>query len=60
MHHLVTLQVVTPKFYIVPMRTIGRDAAEILLGMPPPGSALSCLNEVIGNAETEYAFKYKC
>ena len=53
MHRLVRLQVVTPKLHIVPMRTIGRDAAEFLLGMPPPGSALSCLNEVIGNAETE-------
>ena len=53
MHRLVTLQVVTPKLHTVPMRTIGRDAAEILLGEPPPGSELSCLNEVIGNAETE-------
>ena len=53
MHGLVTLQVVTPKLHTVPMRTIGRNAAEILLGMHPPGSALSCLNEVIGNAETE-------
>ena len=32
MHGLVTLQVVTPKLHTVPMRTIGRDAAEILLG----------------------------
>ena len=32
MHHLVTLQVVTPKLNTVPMRTIGRDAAETLLG----------------------------
>ena len=32
MHRLVTLQVVTPKLHTVPMRTIGRDAAEILLG----------------------------
>ena len=48
MHRLVTLQVVTPKLHTVPMRTIGRDAAEILLGMPPRGSALSCPNEVIG------------
>ena len=54
MHRLLTLQVVTPKLHTVPMRTIGRDAAEIFLGvMPPPGSALTCLNEVIGNAETE-------
>ena len=53
MHRLVTLQVVTPKLHTVLMRTIGRDAAEIFWGMPPPGSALSCLNEVIGNAETE-------
>ena len=35
MHRLVTLQVVTPKLHIVPMRTIGRDTAEILLGMQP-------------------------
>ena len=55
MHRLVTLQVVTPKLRTVPKRTIGKDAAEILLGNAtvPPGSALSCLNEVIGNAETE-------
>ena len=26
-------------------------------GMPPPKSALSCLNEVIGNAKTEWEFK---
>ena len=58
MHRLVTLQVVTPKLHIVPMRTIGRDAAEILLGDTTPESALSCLNEVILNAETKYAFKY--
>ena len=32
MHCLVKLQVVTPKLHTVPMRTIGRDAAEILLG----------------------------
>ena len=32
MHCLVTLQVVTPKLHTVPMRTIGRDAAEIFLG----------------------------
>ena len=32
MHRLVTLQVVTPKLHTVPMRTTGRDAAEILLG----------------------------
>ena len=32
MHRLVTLQVVTPKLHTVPMRTIGRDAAEILVG----------------------------
>ena len=32
MHRLVTLQVVTPKLHTVPMRTIGRDAAEILMG----------------------------
>ena len=48
MHRLVTLQVVTPKLHTVPMRTIGRDAAEIILGMPPFGSALSCPIEVIG------------
>ena len=30
MHRLVTLQVVTPKLHTVPMRTIGRDGAEIL------------------------------
>ena len=32
MHRLVTLQVVTPKLHTVPMRTIARDVAEILLG----------------------------
>ena len=32
MHCLVTLQVVTPKLHTIPMRTIGRDAAEILMG----------------------------
>ena len=32
MHRLVTLQVVTPKLHTVPMRTIERDAAEIILG----------------------------
>ena len=32
MHRLVMLQVVTPKLHTVPMRTIGRDAAEIFLG----------------------------
>ena len=32
MHRLVTLLVVTPKLHTVPMRTIGKDAAEILLG----------------------------
>ena len=32
MHRLVTLQVVTAKLHTVPMRTIGRDVAEILLG----------------------------
>ena len=32
MRRLVTLQVVTPKLHTVPMRTIGRDAGEILLG----------------------------
>ena len=53
MHRLETLQVVTPKLHTVPMRTIGRDVAEILLGNAPPGMALFCLNEVIGNAETE-------
>ena len=35
MHRLVMLQVVTAKLHIVPMRTIGRDAAEILLGDAP-------------------------
>ena len=53
MHRLVTLQVVTPKLLTVPMRTIGRDAAEIVLGDAPPGSALTCLNEVTGKTETE-------
>ena len=53
MQRLVRLQVVTPKLHTVSMRTIGRDEAEILLGMPSPGSAFSCLNEVISNAETE-------
>ena len=32
MRRLVTLQVITPKLHTVPMRTIGRDATEILLG----------------------------
>ena len=36
MHRLVTLQVVTPKLHTVPMRTIGKDAAEILLGDTTP------------------------
>ena len=53
MHRLVALQVVTPKLPTVPMQTIGRDAAENLLGDAPPGSALTCLNEVFGNTETE-------
>ena len=53
MHCLVTLQVVTPKLHPVPMRTIGRDAVEILLWDAPPGSALTSLNEVIGNTETK-------
>ena len=53
MHRLVTLQVVTPKLLTVPLRTIGRDAAEILLGDAPPRSALPCLIEVIGSTETE-------
>ena len=53
MHRFVTFQVVTPKLHTVPMRTFGRDAAEIFLGDAPPGSALTCLNEVLGNTETE-------
>ena len=53
MRRLVTLQVVTPKLHTVPMRTIRRDVAEILLGDAPPGSALTCFNEVTGNAKTE-------
>ena len=53
MHRLVTLLVVTPKLHTVPMRTIGRDTAEILLEDASPGSALTCLNEVFGNTETE-------
>ena len=53
MHRLVTFQVVTPKLQTAPMRTIRRDAAEILLGDAPPGMALTCLNQVIGNTETE-------
>ena len=40
MHRLVTLQVVTSKLHTVPMRTIGRDAAEILLGDAPPRSEI--------------------
>ena len=59
MHRLVTLQVVTPKLHTVPMRTIGRDAAEILLEDATPGSALTCLNEVFGNTKTELIIKYK-
>ena len=35
MHRLVTLQVVTPKLHTVSMRTIERDAAEILLEDAP-------------------------
>ena len=35
MHLLVTLQVVTPKLHTAPMRTIGRDAAEIFLEIHP-------------------------
>ena len=53
MHRIVMLQVVTSKLHTILMRTIGRDAAEILLGDASPGSALTCLNEVIGNTETE-------
>ena len=53
MHRLVALQVVTPKLHTVPMQTVRRDAAEILLEDAPPGSALTCLNEVFGNTETE-------
>ena len=53
MHRLETLQVVTAKLHTVPMRTIGRDAAEIRLGDAPPRTALTCLNEVLGNTETE-------
>ena len=53
MHRLVTLQVVTLKLHRVPMRTIGRDAAEVLLGDAPLEPALTCFNEVIGNTETE-------
>ena len=53
MHGIVTLQVVTPKLHTVPMRTIGKDAPEILLGDAPPVSALTCLNEVIGKTETK-------
>ena len=54
MHRLVTLQIVTPKLHTLPLRTIGRDAAENFFGgIPPPGSALLCPNEVIHNAETE-------
>ena len=49
----VMLQVVTPKLHTVPIRTIGRDAAEILFGDATPGSAFTCLNEVKGNTETE-------
>ena len=44
MHRLVTLQVVTLKLHTVTMRTIGRNAAEILLGDAPPGSALNYLS----------------
>ena len=53
MHSLVTLQVVTPKLHTVPMQTIGRDTAEILLEDATPKSALTCLNEVFGNTEIE-------
>ena len=53
MHRLVMLQVVTAKLHTVPMRTIGRDAAEILLWDAPPTSALTCLNEVMCNTKTE-------
>ena len=44
MHRLVTLQVVIPKLHTVSMRIIARDAAEILLGDAPPGSALNYLS----------------
>ena len=47
MHRLVMLQVVTPKLHTVLMRTIGRDAAEILLGDATPGSARTCLNPLV-------------
>ena len=54
MHRLVTLQVVAPKLHTVSMRTIlGGMQQKFFWGMPPPGSAVSYLNEVIGNAETE-------
>ena len=33
---------------------------KFLRGIPPLGSVLSCLNEVIRNEETEQAFKYIC
>ena len=47
------LQVVTLKLHTAPMRTIGRDTAEILLVDATPGLALTYLNKVIGNTETE-------
>ena len=53
MHRLVTLQVGTPKLHTVSMRTVGRDAAEILSGDAIPRLALTCLNKVFGNTETE-------
>ena len=48
MHRLITLQVVTPKLHTVPIQTIGKDAAEILLGDAPPGSALRQYRNRIG------------
>ena len=50
MHRLVTLHVVAPKLNTVPM---GGMQQKFFWGMPPLGSALFCLNEVIDNAETE-------
>ena len=44
MHRLVTLQFVTPKLHTAPMRTIGRDAAEILPGDAPSGSELKIVS----------------
>ena len=53
MHRLVTLQGVTQSYTPYQCELLGGMQQKFSWGMPPPGSALSCLNEVIRNAETE-------